>query len=109
MFFVVAGVDLFDNDLFKLSRNEAAAMDPQHRILLEETGTSWINSTSTGVMVDIVTNARGSPIGVFSGSMYSEYTDVILVGGAKLPPQAVVGSGLSFMVGRIAYTFGFTG
>ena len=41
--------------------------------------------------------------------MYSEYTDVIVAGGQKLPPQAVVGSGLSFMVGRLSYTFGFTG
>lgn len=41
--------------------------------------------------------------------MYSEYTDLIVAGGQKLPPQAVVGSGLSFMVGRLSYTFGFTG
>lgn len=27
----------------------------------------------------------------------------------KLAPQAVVGSGLSFMVGRLSYTFGMTG
>lgn len=47
--------------------------------------------------------------GVYAGSMYSEYTDLIVAGGQKLPPQAVVGSGLSFMVGRLSYTFGFTG
>jgi hypothetical protein len=41
--------------------------------------------------------------------MYSEYTDLIVAGGQKLPPQAAVGSGLSFMVGRLSYTFGFTG
>ena len=27
----------------------------------------------------------------------------------KLMPQAVLGSGLSFMVGRLSYTFGLTG
>lgn len=27
----------------------------------------------------------------------------------KLAPQAVTGSGLSFMVGRVSYTFGLTG
>lgn len=41
--------------------------------------------------------------------MYNEYTSVILSGGHKLPPQAVIGTGLSYMVGRISYTFGFTG
>ncbi len=27
----------------------------------------------------------------------------------RLPPQAVAGSGLSFMVGRLSFTFGLTG
>ena len=34
---------------------------------------------------------------------------MLVGGGQSVPPQAVVGSGLSFMVGRISYTFGFTG
>ena len=47
--------------------------------------------------------------GVFVGCMYQEYTDVVVNASGKLPPQAVVGSGLSFMVGRVSYTFGLTG
>ena len=43
------------------------------------------------------------------GCMYADYQDVILAVAAKLPPQAVVGSGASFMVGRLSYSFGFTG
>lgn len=43
------------------------------------------------------------------GCMYQEYTDVVVNASGKLPPQAVVGSGLSFMVGRVSYTFGLTG
>ena len=49
------------------------------------------------------------PAGVFVGCMYQEYTDVVVNASSKLPPQAVVGSGLSFMVGRVSYTFGLTG
>ena len=43
------------------------------------------------------------------GCMYQEYTDVVVTASGKLPPQAVVGSGLSFMVGRLSYTFDLTG
>lgn len=80
-------------------------MDPQHRLLLEETLSGWTDAAAaTGLA-----RSGGSPTGVYVGSMYSEYTSVVVAGGQKLPPQAVVGSGLSFMVGRISYTFGFTG
>lgn len=41
--------------------------------------------------------------------MYSDYQDVVLASGARLAPSAVVGSGASFMVGRLSYTFGLTG
>ena len=47
--------------------------------------------------------------GVYVGCMYADYQDVILAVAAKLPPHAVVGSGASFMVGRLSYSFGFTG
>lgn len=43
------------------------------------------------------------------GCMYQEYMDVQLQGNNKVAPQAVVGSGLSFMVGRLSYTFNFSG
>jgi acyl transferase domain-containing protein len=49
------------------------------------------------------------PAGVYAGCMYSEYTTVITSRGVMLPPQGVVGSGLSYLVGRISYIFGFTG
>lgn len=43
------------------------------------------------------------------GCMQQEYTDVMIAHAGKLSPQAIVGSGLSFMVGRLSYTFGLTG
>ena len=46
---------------------------------------------------------------MYVGCMYQEYTDIMVASSNKLPPQAVVGSGLSFMVGRLSYTFGLTG
>ena len=47
--------------------------------------------------------------GVFVGCMYQEYMDVQVAAAGKVAPQAVVGSGLSFMVGRLSYTFDFSG
>lgn len=43
------------------------------------------------------------------GCMYQEYTTMLVMAGKSLPPQAVTGNGLSFMVGRLSYTFAFTG
>ena len=46
---------------------------------------------------------------MYIGCMYQEYPNVIISATEKLAPQAVAGSGLSFMVGRLSYTFGLTG
>lgn len=47
--------------------------------------------------------------GVYVGCSYQDYTDVVLAATSKLAPQAIVGSGASFMVGRLSYAFGLTG
>jgi len=96
-------VDLFDHELFKLSRSEAANIDPQQRLLLEGTMESWSFATSNHAMSGSIRT------GVFGGCMYSEYSEVVVAGSGKLPPQAVVGCGLPYLVGRISYMFNFTG
>ena len=47
--------------------------------------------------------------GMYVGCMHQEYTSIMTTAYQKLSPQAIVGSGLSFMVGRLSYTFGFSG
>lgn len=41
--------------------------------------------------------------------MYHEYIDLQVASGSKLPPQAFIGSGPPYMVGRLSYTFGLIG
>lgn len=47
--------------------------------------------------------------GIYVGCMYQEYANLMVQGNRGLPPQAITGSGLSFMVGRLSYTFALTG
>lgn len=41
--------------------------------------------------------------------MYHEYIEVMAGHGIKLPPQAFIGNGPPYMVGRVSYAFGLTG
>ena len=47
--------------------------------------------------------------GVYIGCMYTEYLDGVLhkQGVADTNSAAIIGHGLSFLVGRLSYTFGF--
>jgi acyl transferase domain-containing protein len=53
--------------------------------------------------------AGSSLVGVYVGCMYHEYLDAMVGAGMKLAPQAFVGNGAPYMVGRLSYSFGFTG
>lgn len=49
-------------------------------------------------------------VGVYVGCMYHEYLDIMAEHApAKLPPQAFIGNGPPYMVGRLSYSFGFAG
>ena len=47
--------------------------------------------------------------GVYVGCMYHEYIEVMAAYGKNLPPQAFIGNGPPYMVGRVSYAFGLTG
>ncbi|MDQ2583543.1 type I polyketide synthase [Saccharothrix yanglingensis] len=79
----------FDADLFGISPREALLMDPQQRLLLE---TSWEAFERAGIAPHSV---KGTPTGVFAGTMYHNY-------------QGSYGSS-GVISGRLAYTFGLEG
>ncbi len=94
-------------------------MDPQHRLLLEETLAAWSQAAPAldPASSRLAQNpgytggsaGAGSTTGVYVGSMYHEYADLVVASSPVLPSAAVVGSGPAFMVGRVSYTFGFSG
>ncbi|MFC8616168.1 SDR family NAD(P)-dependent oxidoreductase [Micromonospora purpureochromogenes] len=93
----------FDAAFFGISPREAAAMDPQQRLMLE---VSWEVLERAGIAPDAV---RGEPLGVFTGSGYQDYGD--LLNAAPEAAEAYLGTAAaaSVIAGRVAYTLGLEG
>ncbi|KAK9866518.1 hypothetical protein WJX84_000275 [Apatococcus fuscideae] len=86
----VDAVDMFDASLFGLASGEALALDPQARMLLEQTQEALVQA-------QLGQAAAGT--GVYIGCMYTEYLDSILApqGLADSNSSAIIGHGLSFL------------
>lgn len=52
---------------------------------------------------------KSSLVGVYVGCMYHEYLDITAKQGGPLAALSFVGNGAPYMVGRLSYSFGFTG
>ncbi|MUL63444.1 polyketide synthase [Mycobacterium sp. CBMA 234] len=93
----------FDSEFFGLSEREAAALDPQHRLLLEA---SWEAIDHAGITPDAV---RGSLTGVFMGLTHLDYQLISADSNAMEGPYGFQGNTLAMAAGRIAYTLGLHG
>ncbi|MFE2137170.1 SDR family NAD(P)-dependent oxidoreductase, partial [Streptomyces sp. NPDC059466] len=94
-------LDSFDAGFFGITPKEAAAMDPQQRVLLE---TAWEALERAGI---VPADLAGSPTGVYVGMFGSDY----LAGSRldQLDGYVGTGSALSVASGRLAYTLGLNG
>jgi acyl transferase domain-containing protein/acyl carrier protein/SAM-dependent methyltransferase len=92
----LSDIDLFDPLFFNISGTEATYMDPQHRLLLEE---SWHALEDAGYAGESITGARCGVYVGFNGGDYGE----LLQGQPSLPPHAMWGNAASVLSARIAY------
>jgi acyl transferase domain-containing protein len=96
----IEGAGGFDAGFFAIGPNEAKAMDPQQRWLLEG---AWEALEHAGIDPD---SLRGSDTGVYCGATNTDY-------GTVVPPELeefhMTGVMSSVLSGRVAYTLGLEG
>ncbi|MGH3552911.1 MAG: beta-ketoacyl synthase N-terminal-like domain-containing protein, partial [Mycobacterium sp.] len=93
----------FDAEFFGIGEREAAAIDPQHRLLLE---TSWEAVEHAGL---VPTSLAGSLTGVFTGLCHHDYVLVSREAGALDDAYGFTGTAFSMASGRTAYALGLHG
>eukprot|EP00775_Hariotina_reticulata_P007135 gene7135-7350_t len=93
----------FDAAAFNLSAAEAACMDVQQRLLLEDLSKAAADSGRSPRQL------LGASGGVYVGCIWLEYAELLAQYNNPSSSMMVTGNGLAFMAGRLSYTFGLTG
>ncbi len=103
--FLNVDIDEFDARFFNISPKEAAALDPQQRMLLELTWEAFENANMD------ITKYNGTNTGVYLGIANNEYNLSQLYSGdlSRIGAYSLTGSCISTACGRLSYTFGFEG
>lgn len=93
----------FDAEFFGITPREAAAMDPQQRVVLE---VAWEALENAGLAPDAVGEIRGA---VMLGVYYNEYQSASAGNPDTIDAYSATGNAHSVTVGRIAYLLGLKG
>ncbi|XP_033122542.1 highly reducing polyketide synthase easB-like [Anneissia japonica] len=97
----IDGIDKFDSIYFRISPKEAAAMDPQQRILLEVTHEAFEDA-------GIIPEELQANCGVFVGIGLMDYA-IQTNNTSTIDPYVVTGSAHSVAANRLSYAFNLKG
>ncbi|KAL9116075.1 MAG: hypothetical protein Q9227_000444 [Pyrenula ochraceoflavens] len=93
----------FDAPFFSIAANEAAAIDPQQRLVLEA---SYRALENAGISVDLVTK---SDTAVFSATMTDDYSKMMTKDPGCLPQYSATGVSPNIIANRVSWFFDFRG
>ena len=93
----------FDAEFFGITPREAAAMDPQQRMLLE---VAWEALEHAGIPPD---SLGGTRTGVMMGVYFNEYQSMLAASAESVDAYSGTGNAHSITVGRISYLLGLRG
>jgi|GEM_PF-3338886 len=96
-------VERFDPLFFGISPKEAAVMDPQQRLFLEE---AWKAIEDAGYAAESLSGTR---CGVYAGVMVNDYHDLLTHADAADPTVHEMMNTASFLPGRVAYHLNLRG
>jgi acyl transferase domain-containing protein len=101
--FLKSNVATFDAPFFSVAADDAKAIDPQQRILLEA---SYEALENAGIRKEDI---EGSDTAVYVGSFVKDYEQICLRDPDWQPQYAATGNGIAIMANRISYAFNFHG
>ncbi|MFD8214465.1 amino acid adenylation domain-containing protein [Streptomyces sp. NPDC059697] len=99
----VRDVDAFDAGRFRISRREAAQMDPQHRLLLHAADEALLDA---GLLP---ASLAGSSTGVFVGLSGADYLSLLGPGSPEMGDHFLIGNVASIAANRISYVYDLHG
>ncbi len=99
----VPDADAFDPTFFRISPTEAALMDPQQRLFLEQ---AWLALEDAGLAGDRASELR---CGVYVGAGAGDYGEVLKAAGVRGNPLALMGNVPSILAARISYFLNLKG
>ncbi|KAK1971981.1 beta-ketoacyl synthase domain-containing protein [Colletotrichum sublineola] len=101
--FLKDDIAAFDASFFSVMAEDAKAIDPQQRFLLE---VSYEALENAGLRME---DLRGSPTAVYVGSFVKDYEQICLRDMDWQPQYAATGTGNAIMSNRVSYTYDFKG